>query len=82
MGQNTGYFNKANQRYSFFYSVFKKIASKIDEHLMLSYLLLFKKRLELNSIQNSHLHELSKLVENFQYLHTTTQRKLTSNLKA
>ena len=46
---------------------------------MLSYLLLFKKRLELNSIQNSHLHELSKLVENFQYLHTTTERKLTSN---
>ena len=46
---------------------------------MLSYLLLFKKRLELNSIQNSHLHELSKLVENFQYLHTTTERKLTLN---
>ena len=32
---------------------------------MLSYLLLFKKYLELNSIQNSHSHELSKLAENF-----------------
>ena len=46
---------------------------------MLSYLLLFKKYLELNSIQNSYLHELSKLAENFQFLRTTTERKLTSN---
>ena len=45
MGQNAGYFNKANQRYSFFIQ-FKKVASKIDKHLMLSYLLLFNKRLE------------------------------------
>ena len=47
MGQNAGYFNKANQRYSFFYIFsFKKIASKIIKHVMLSYLLLFNKRLE------------------------------------
>ena len=30
----------------FFYSVFKKIGSKIYEHVMLSYLLLFNKRLD------------------------------------
>ena len=46
MGQNAGYFNKANQRYSFFKFSFKKIASKIDKHVMLSYLLLYNKRLE------------------------------------
>ena len=58
MGQNAGYFNKANQRYSFFKFSFKKIASKIDKHVMLSYLLLYNKRLEFDffliSIQNSH----------------------------
>ena len=42
MGQNTGYVNRANQRYSFLFSL-KKVASKIDEHIMLSY---FNKRLE------------------------------------
>ena len=45
---------------------FKKVASKIDKHVMLSYLLLFNKRLEFdfcfNSIQNPHVHEPSKLV--------------------
>ena len=46
MRQNAAYFNKANQRYSFFNSVLKKIASKIGKHVMLSYLLLFNKRLE------------------------------------
>ena len=46
MGQNAGYFNKANQCYSFFLFSSKKIASKIDKHVMLSYLLLFNKRLE------------------------------------
>ena len=47
MGQNAGYFNKAYQRYSFFYIFsFKKIVSKIIKHVMLSYLLLFNKRLE------------------------------------
>ena len=45
MGQNAGYLNKANQHYSFLIQ-FKKIASKIDKHEMLSYLLLFNKRLE------------------------------------
>ena len=65
MGQNAGYFNKANQRYSFFYIFsFKKIASKIIKHVMLSYLLLFNKRLEfdffLNSIQISHQHMYSQ----------------------
>ena len=47
MDQNAGYFNKANQRYSFFYTFsFKKIASKIIKHVILSYLLFFSKRLE------------------------------------
>ena len=47
MGQNAGYFNKANQSaYSFFIFSFKKIASKKIKHVMLSYLLLFNKRLE------------------------------------
>ena len=50
MGQNAGYFNKANQRYSFFIQ-FKKVASKIDKHVMLSYLLLFNKRLEFDFFQ-------------------------------
>ena len=82
MGQNAGYFNKANQRYSFFIQ-FKKVASKIDKHVMLSYLLLFNKRLEFdfcfNSIQNPHVHEPSKLVENLQHLHITTEQHLNSN---
>ena len=47
MGQNAGYFNKLNQCYSFFLLFsFKKIALKIDKHVMLSYLLLFNKRLK------------------------------------
>ena len=51
---------------------------------MLSYLLLFNKHLELVCfffflIQNSHVHEPSKLVENLQYLHITTEKNLTSN---
>ena len=46
MGQNAGYFNKANQRYSFFIQFEKKTASKIDKQVMLSYLLLFNKCLE------------------------------------
>ena len=47
MGQNAGYFKKANQRYSFFFiQIKKKNASKVDKHVMLSYLLLFNKRLE------------------------------------
>ena len=41
-----GYFNKANQRYSFFFVPLKKSASKVDKHVMLSYLLLFNKSLE------------------------------------
>ena len=45
MSHNAGYFNKANQRYTFFDSSFKKIASKTDKNVMLSYLLLFNKRL-------------------------------------
>ena len=32
-----------------------------------------------NSIQNSHVHEPSKLVENLQHLHITTEKNLTSN---
>ena len=75
MGQNAGYFNKANQRYSFFIQ-FKKIASKIDKHVMLSYLLLFNKRLELDyffiAIRNSHVHGPCQFVENLQHLHITT----------
>ena len=83
MGQNAGYFNKANQRYSFFLLFsFKKVVSKIDKHVILSYLLLFNKRLEFNffnSIQNCHVHEPSKLVENLQHLHITTEKNLTLN---
>ena len=82
MGQNAGYFNKAINALLFLFS-FKKIASKIDKHVMLSYLLVFNKRLEFdfcfNSIQNPHVHEPSKLVENLQHLHITTEKNLTSN---
>ena len=82
MCQEAGYFNKANQRYSFLFS-FEIIAWKIDQHVMLSYLLLFDKRLEfdffLNFIQNSHVHKPSKLIENLQHLHITTENNLTSN---
>ena len=39
MGQNAGYFDKANQRSSFFLFSFKKIASKINKRVILSYLL-------------------------------------------
>ena len=49
MGQNAGYFNKANQRYSFlffFYSVLKKLRPKKDKRVMLSHLLYFNKCLE------------------------------------
>ena len=42
MGKNAGYFNKANQLFYFLFS-FKKIASKIDKHVMLSYLLSVQK---------------------------------------
>ena len=82
MGQNAGYFNKPNQRYFFFLFSFKKIALKVDKHVMLSYLLLLNKRLELyflNSIQNSQVHKPSKLIENLQHLHITTEKNLTSN---
>ena len=82
MGQNAGYFNKANQRYSFLFS-FKKIASKIDKRVMLSYLLKFNKRLDFdffNSIQNSHVHKPSKLIENLQHLHIKDREK--PNLKS
>ena len=52
MGQNAGYFKKANQRYSFFlFRLKKKNASKVDKHVMLSYLLLFNKRLEFDFFQ-------------------------------
>ena len=61
MGQNAVYFNKSNQRYSFFLLSFKKSVLKIDKHVMLSYLLMFNKRLEFyliffNFIQNSQVH--------------------------
>ena len=50
---------------------------------MLSYLLLFNKRLEFyfiyNSIQNSHVREPGKLVENLKHFHITTEKNLTSN---
>ena len=49
---------------------------------MLSFLLLYNKRLEfdfLNSVQNSHVHEPSKLVETLRHLHITTEKNLTSN---
>ena len=34
MGKNAGYFNKANQLFFFFLFSFKKIASKIDKHVI------------------------------------------------
>ena len=51
---------------------------------MLSYLLLFNKRLEFyliffNSIQNSHVHRAKQTLENLQHLHITTEKNLTSN---
>ena len=49
---------------------------------MLSYLLLFNKHLEFNffnSIQNSHVHERGKLLENLQHLHIPTEKNLTYN---
>ena len=83
MGQNADYFNKQINAILFLFS-FEIIALKIDKQVMLSYLLLFDKRLEfdffLNSIQNSHVHEPSKLVENLQHLQFTTKKNLTSNL--
>ena len=83
MGQNAGYFNKAINWLLFILFSFQKNASKIDKHVMLSCLLLFNKCLDFefffNSIQNSHVHEPSKLVENLQHLHITTEKNLTSN---
>ena len=61
---------------------FKKIASKIDKHVTLSYLLLLNNALNLiffHPIQTSQVHEPSKLVENLQHLHITTEENLTSN---
>ena len=46
MGQNTGYFNKQINAILFFLFRFKKIASKIDKHIMISYLLLYNKHLD------------------------------------
>ena len=49
---------------------------------MLSYLLLFNKCLEFdffNTIQNSLVHEPSKLIENLEHLHITSKKNLTSN---
>ena len=81
MGQNAGYFrNKADQRYSFFLFSFKKIALKVDKMLIIyccstnALNLIF-----LNSIQNSHVHKPSKLIENLQHSHITAGKNLTSN---
>ena len=52
MGQNAGYFNKANQRYSFlflFYSVLKKLRQKIDKRVVLSFMY-FNKCLEIDFV--------------------------------
>ena len=74
MGQNAGYF------FFYLFSFKKNCLKNIDKHALLSYLLLFNKRLEfVYSIQNSHVHEPSKLVENLQHLHITTEKNLTSN---
>ena len=69
MGQNADYFNNANQHYSFFSS-------------KLFIVLLFNNALNLiffNSIQNSHMHEPSKLIENLHHLHITTEKNVASN---
>ena len=79
--QNAGYFNIANQSYYFLIS-FKKIASKIDKHIMLSIYHSSTNALNLiffNSIQNSHVHEPSKLIENVQHLHILREKP---NLKS
>ena len=49
---------------------------------MSSYILQFNKRLEFfffNTIQHTHEHEPSKLLENLQHLHNTTEQVLNSN---
>ena len=81
MVQNAGYFNKANQRYSFLFS-FKKIASKIDKRVMLSYLLKFNKRLEFdffNSIQILTCTSQANSLKICSICILTTEKNLTSN---
>ena len=80
MGPNVGYFNKANQRYSFFYSILKKLPQKKDIRSKTRNAKLFivvqqtpSIFLFFNSIQNSHVHE------NLQHLYITTEKNLTSN---
>ena len=81
MGQNAGYFNKTNQlAYSFFYSVLKnglenrylcnvKLFIVVHEQTPWIWFLF-------NSIQNSHVHEPSKRVDNLNHLHITTEKNL------
>ena len=38
IGKDAGYFNEANQRYSFFLFSFRKIALKLGKKVMLRYL--------------------------------------------
>ena len=76
MGQKTDYFNKANTLLFLF--SFKKIASKIDKQVMLSYLLLFNKRLEFNFfLTPSKIPTCTS--QALQHLHITTEKNLTSN---
>ena len=70
MGQNAHYFNNANQHYSFFLFQSYLLCCCSTNALNLIFL---------NSIQNSHVQEPSKLVENLQHLHITTEKNLTSN---
>ena len=67
----------------FFLSSFKKIASKIDKHVVLSHLLLFNKRFEFDFFKLHpkfpNLHRPSKLIENLQHLHITKEKNLTSH---
>ena len=66
----------------FFSLSFKIIASKIDKHVVLVIYCCSTNTLNqifFNSIQNSHVHESSKLVENLQHLDITAEKNLTSN---
>ena len=60
MAQNAGYFNESHQ---FFLFSFRKIALKIGK-VIYSCSTNALNLIFLNSIQNSHVHEPSKLVEN------------------
>ena len=82
LGQNAGYFNKANQRYILFLFSFPKSCLKNRWTHNVKLFIVIKQMpwiwFFFNS-KNSHVHRPSKLVENLQHLHITTEKNLTSN---